>query len=107
MKGLHFDLCGGREHINLLYKPSKIHVTEEPGERPYLMYVEDVSKSFRWFYNYIYTGLMTRVNNNSNDITFILAEAYLKCLLVSHQSLHFSGNGFSGSMYTSVGLIFW
>ena len=40
-----------------------------------------IKKSFRWFYNYIYTGLKTKVNNNTYYITFFLAEVYLLCLV--------------------------
>ena len=43
--GLYFALRGGKEHRNLRQKPSQIHLIEKPGERPYLMYVEDVSKN--------------------------------------------------------------
>ena len=45
MNGLYFALHGGKEHRNLRYKPSQIRLLETPGERPYLMYIEDVSKN--------------------------------------------------------------
>ena len=43
MNGLYFALRGGKEHSNLRHKPSQIKLIEKPGERPHLMYVEDVS----------------------------------------------------------------
>ena len=45
MKGLPFDLCGGRDYRNLLNKLSQIHVMKKPGERPYLMHNEDILKN--------------------------------------------------------------
>ena len=44
MNGLYYALHGGKEHRDLRHKPLQIHLVEKPGERPYLMYVEDVSK---------------------------------------------------------------
>ena len=45
LNGQYFALCGGKEHRNLQHKPSQIKLIEKPGERSYLMYVEDVSKN--------------------------------------------------------------
>lgn len=45
MNGLYFALRGGTEHRNLRHKPSQIQLIEKVGERPYLMYTEDVSKN--------------------------------------------------------------
>ena len=45
MNGLYFALRGGKEYTNLQHKPSQIHLIEKPGEKSYLMYVEDVSKN--------------------------------------------------------------
>ena len=42
MNGLYFALRGGTEHRNLRHKPSQIQLVEKFGERPYLMYTEDV-----------------------------------------------------------------
>ena len=46
MNRLYFALCGGHEHRILWHKSSQIYLTEKPGERPNLMYVEDVSKNY-------------------------------------------------------------
>ena len=45
MNGLYFALRGGREHRNLRHQPSQIQLVEKPGERPCLIYHEDVSKN--------------------------------------------------------------
>ena len=45
MNGLYLTLHGEKEYGNLQYWPSQIHLTEKPGERPYLMYVEEVLKN--------------------------------------------------------------
>ena len=45
MNGLYFALRGGTEHRNLQHNPSQIRLIEKLGERPYLMYTEDVSKN--------------------------------------------------------------
>ena len=43
--GVNFSLRSGNEHRQLRYTESQIQVVERPGERPYLQYVEDVSKN--------------------------------------------------------------
>ena len=45
MNGLYFALRGGSEHRSLQHKPSQIQLVEKLGERPYLMYTENVSKN--------------------------------------------------------------
>ena len=45
MNGLYFALRGGKEHRDLRYNPSQIQLIEKPGERPYLLYAEDISKN--------------------------------------------------------------
>ena len=45
MNGLYFALRGGKEHRILRHKPSQIQLIEKHGERPYLMYTEDLSKN--------------------------------------------------------------
>ena len=45
MNGLYFALWGGTEHRNLRHNPSQIRLIEKLGERPYLIYTEDVSKN--------------------------------------------------------------
>ena len=45
MNGLYFALRGGKEHRDLRYNPSQIQLIEKPGERPYLLYTEDISKN--------------------------------------------------------------
>ena len=45
MNGLYFALRGGKEHQNLRHEPSQIQLVEKLGERPYLLYREDVSKN--------------------------------------------------------------
>ena len=45
MIGLYFALRSGDEHRQLWYNPCQIQVVEKPGERPYLLYTEDISKN--------------------------------------------------------------
>jgi len=43
--GFYFALRSGQEHRQLRYQPAQIKVVENPGERPYLIYREDLSKN--------------------------------------------------------------
>ena len=45
MNGLYFALCSGTEHRNLHFSPCQIEVHDNEGERPYLLYPEDLSKN--------------------------------------------------------------
>ena len=45
MNGLYFALRGGKEHRQLQHRPSQITLIEKPGEKPYLLYKDDVSKN--------------------------------------------------------------
>ena len=45
MKGIYFALRNGDEHRQLRSKPCQIHVIREPGKRPHLRYIEDISKN--------------------------------------------------------------
>lgn len=45
MNGLYFALRSGDEHRNLRLNPCQIQVIEKPGDRPYLLYIEDISKN--------------------------------------------------------------
>ena len=44
MNGLYFALRSEDEHRNLRHNPCQIQVVERQGERPYLIYTEDISK---------------------------------------------------------------
>lgn len=45
MNGLYFALHSGSEHRALRLAPPQIEVVEREGERPYLLYTEDISKN--------------------------------------------------------------
>ena len=45
MNGLYFALRNGNEHRQLRHSPCQIQVIENPGERAYLRYSEDISKN--------------------------------------------------------------
>ena len=45
MHGLYFALRSGKEHRQLRFKPCQVELIERPGERAYLQYFEDISKS--------------------------------------------------------------
>ena len=45
MCGVYFALRSGQEHRQLCHKPCQITVVEKPGEGPYLLYIEDMSKN--------------------------------------------------------------
>ena len=48
MTGMYFALRSGQEHRQLRHKPCQIEVVEKPGQQPYLLYVEDVSKNHQF-----------------------------------------------------------
>ena len=45
MNGFYFALRSGSEHRALRFVPPQIEVVEREGERPYLLYTEDISKN--------------------------------------------------------------
>ena len=45
MNGIYFALRSGDEHRQLRSKPCQIQVIREPGKRPHLRYIEDISKN--------------------------------------------------------------
>ena len=45
MNGLYFALRSGNEHRNVRFSPCQIEVHDDEGERPYLLYTEDLSKN--------------------------------------------------------------
>ena len=45
MVGFYFALWSGDEHYQLRYSPCHIQIVEKPRERPYLLYMEDMSKN--------------------------------------------------------------
>ena len=46
--GLYFALHSGKEHRKLKSSPCQIEVIEQPIERAYLGYTEDISKNLLW-----------------------------------------------------------
>jgi hypothetical protein len=45
LNGLHFGLRGGSEHRRLRFRKPQVTLVEEPGQKSYLRYLEDVSKT--------------------------------------------------------------
>ncbi len=45
MTGLYFALRSGDEHRQLRFEPCQIELVERSGERPHLVYTEDISKN--------------------------------------------------------------
>ena len=45
MTGLYFALRSGDEHWQLRFEPCQIELVEQSGERPHLVYTEDISKN--------------------------------------------------------------
>ena len=45
MAGLYFALRSGDEHRQLRFEPCQIELVERSGERPHLVYTEDISKN--------------------------------------------------------------
>ena len=70
--GVNFALRSGNEHRQLRYKDCQIQVFERPGERPYLQYVEDVSKNNQG-------GLRGRKNRSKEVIHHSNEENLFRC----------------------------
>ena len=45
MHGIYFALRSGQEHRNLHFEPAQVELVDNPGERAYLRYSEDISKN--------------------------------------------------------------
>lgn len=45
MHGIYFALRSGQEHRNLRFEPAQVEFVDNPGERAYLRYSEDISKN--------------------------------------------------------------
>ena len=70
--GVNFALRSGNKHRQLRYKDCQIQVVERPGERPYLQYVEDVSKNNQG-------GLRGRKNRSKEVIHHSNEENLFRC----------------------------
>ena len=70
--GVNFALRSGNEHRQLRYKDRQIQVFERPGERPYLQYVEDISKNNQG-------GLRGRKNRSKEVIHHSNEENLCRC----------------------------
>lgn len=70
--GVNFALRSGDKHRQLRYRECQIRVVEKPGERPYLQYVEDVSKNNQG-------GLKGRKNRSKEVIHHSNEENPVRC----------------------------